>query len=229
MSSPTSCSSSSRAPPPPLGDRSLSFHRISSILDLEANTPRSGSSAVPEIRNAKDSFPKNCSGGFWNDPFQTLRSSKSKGSAQVGCEVDLGARGRKEDHRLATQMNKTHARVLVVDDDPSILSSLQTALSDAGISSVRAENGRKAIELLEDCAVELVVTDIVMPEGEGLETILALKRRYPAVKVVAMSGGGSADAELYLNLASRLGVSASLQKPFSAASFLQVVQSVLQA
>lgn len=78
-----------------------------------------------------------------------------------------------------------------------------------------ASNGREAMRLCEEEVPDLVMTDIIMPEQEGLETIGAMRRLYPGVKVVAMSGGGRIVATDYLKTAETLGADAVLAKPFT--------------
>lgn len=108
-------------------------------------------------------------------------------------------------------------RILLVDDDDMLREMLQHALTQLGYAAITASNGREALELVEATAPDLVLTDLVMPEREGIETIMELRRRYPHLQIIAMSGGGqrSAVAPAFLKLAKKLGAARTLSKPFS--------------
>lgn len=112
--------------------------------------------------------------------------------------------------RGATRAN----RVLVVDDDPTLLLVLARAFTRAGYITRTAENGRRALELLKTYEPELVVTDIVMPEMEGIGVIRAIKQMADPPKVIAMSGTGAVSRRNYLNWAKHLGADEVLTKPF---------------
>jgi CheY-like chemotaxis protein len=104
-------------------------------------------------------------------------------------------------------------RVLLVDDDPALVAVLARAFRAAGYATETAENGRRALELLKSFQPELVVTDIVMPEMEGIGEIIAIKQLADPPKVIAMSGsvGGRRN---YLKWAKHLGADEVLSKPF---------------
>ena len=104
-------------------------------------------------------------------------------------------------------------RVLVVEDDPALLMVLARAFAAAGYAVKTAENGRKALDRLKTFRPALVVTDIVMPEMEGIGAILAIKQLADPPKVIAMSGGGGGRRN-YLKWAQHLGADAVLAKPF---------------
>ena len=119
------------------------------------------------------------------------------------------------------------AKILVIEDDDLLRTTLRTALSGQGHDVLEAHDGREGIEL---CAVDppdLVITDLIMPNQEGLETIVTLQRDYPDVKIVAMSGGGTNPAGAYLKLAQKLGAFAMLAKPFSKDELNTVVAMAL--
>jgi CheY-like chemotaxis protein len=108
------------------------------------------------------------------------------------------------------------ARILVTDDEPCFLRILDRVLSDAGHQVVLAGTGREAQRQL-DCEgdFDLLLTDIFMPEGDGLELIQSVRRSYPALPVIAMSGGGLNGKLDYLSYAHHFGADALLRKPFS--------------
>lgn len=107
-------------------------------------------------------------------------------------------------------------RILLVEDDPAVRESALIVLQRAGHEVVEATNGRAALELLQARVFDLVITDIIMPEVEGLEVIRAVRSRHPACPVIAMSGGGQIDKGELLGWAQKFGASAVLFKPFSA-------------
>ena len=88
--------------------------------------------------------------------------------------------------------------------------------------------GKEAIENYRSRPADLVVTDIVMPGQEGLETIMRFREEYPDVKIIAMSGAGRNTGQSYLDLAQKLGANRTLAKPFSIEHFLAAVQSILK-
>ena len=119
------------------------------------------------------------------------------------------------------------ARILLVDDNLDLITAVAELLCGASHAVTTAANGRKALELLEDNAYDLVITDIIMPEMEGIETIMNMRKKYPALKVVAMSGGGRISPEEYLVIARKLGVAQTLTKPFSGKELNEAVDKAL--
>ena len=114
-----------------------------------------------------------------------------------------------------TQPKENRLTVLVVDDNPDVRDSLFQWLRRYNIQALQAANGSDAVKILQREYVDLLVTDLVMPEKEGLETITWVKANKPAVKIFAMSGSGSLlNTSIYLSLAQKLGAHAILQKPF---------------
>lgn len=120
-------------------------------------------------------------------------------------------------------MQKT---ILIIEDDERIRELLRTFLEAAGYLVVDAENGAVGIKKYRENTIDLVITDLIMPEKEGIETIRELKALNPQVKIIAMSGGGVLDPEEYLSIAKRLGVLRTLAKPFSRE---EIVTAVNQA
>jgi CheY-like chemotaxis protein len=107
------------------------------------------------------------------------------------------------------------SRILVVDDDELFRQMLRTTLVKMGYLVLEARNGREATTLFDQQLPDIVITDLVMPEKEGLETIGELRRCYPEVKIIAMSGGGRISATDYLRIAKAMGANRILAKPFS--------------
>lgn len=100
-------------------------------------------------------------------------------------------------------------------------------LTRSGYVVREACNGKEGVEILESEQFDVVVTDIVMPEQEGLETISKLRAQGLKVKVVAMTGGGRFSPDNYLALARQLGADATLAKPFSGKQLIEVLEKVL--
>ena len=120
----------------------------------------------------------------------------------------------------------TPPRVLVADDDPGMREWLRDSLESAGYHVAEAVNGRKATDLLKRRSVDLCITDLIMPDQEGIETIQLLRREYPALKIIAISGSSIPDM---LNVSKLLGAEATLQKPIRLDTLLETVKQVLEA
>ena len=116
--------------------------------------------------------------------------------------------------------------VLVVDDDAPIRELLAEMLGECGLTVIQAGNGREAVRLAMQSPVDLVITDLIMPEQEGLETIRELRRKSPHLKVIAMSGYQDG---AYLRYAEVFGARAVLKKPFSIDAVMHTVADVLAA
>jgi CheY-like chemotaxis protein len=119
------------------------------------------------------------------------------------------------------------ASIVLIDDDPALRSVMRKVLERAGHAVADAENGVKGIALVERVRPDLVITDLVMPEKEGIETILELRDGFPDLPIIAVSGADGGEVEGPLVDASLFGAAAVLAKPFSIAQFLEVVESVL--
>jgi len=100
-------------------------------------------------------------------------------------------------------------------------------LEHAGYEVVEAPDGREGLRLYREKRPQLVITDIIMPNKEGLETILDLRREYPQVKILAISGGGRIGPESYLDIAEGFGADRILTKPFNHGELLEVVQDLV--
>ncbi len=119
------------------------------------------------------------------------------------------------------------SRILIVDDEPAILSILERMLCKLGHESATAGNGKEALRRLEEGAFDLVITDLIMPESEGIETIGAIRKRWPGVRIIAMSGGGRQSPTPYLAVAASLGADATLAKPFQMSDLEAALRAVL--
>ena len=92
-------------------------------------------------------------------------------------------------------------KILIIDDEPYILLMLKKMLEKAGYEVDMASNGQQGMELFEKDNADLVITDIIMPDKEGLEIILEMKKQRPDLKIIAISGGGRISPESYLECA----------------------------
>jgi CheY-like chemotaxis protein len=118
--------------------------------------------------------------------------------------------------------------ILVVDDEPGIRELLCLMLEAAGHTVTAAEDGLEAPKVLANREIDVVITDLLMPERDGLEFITEIRKKFPKVKIVAMSGGGHIARDSYLRIAKNFGAHVLLEKPFSQAGVLEAVETALQ-
>jgi CheY-like chemotaxis protein len=119
------------------------------------------------------------------------------------------------------------ARILLIEDDPDALLAIEILLSHLGYAVETARNGREGLKMFRANAPDLVLTDIIMPEAEGIETIIAMRQLQPDTKIVAMSGGGPMNRESLLDMTVKLGATESLAKPFDDDQLAQVIERSL--
>jgi len=118
-------------------------------------------------------------------------------------------------------------RILIIDDDFHVRDMLERLLRRAGYDSQLAENGVEALKIHRENPVDLVITDIIMPEKEGLEIITEFRRDYPSVKLIAISGGGRIGPANYLKMAKLLGVDRTFAKPVDTSQLLSAIGELL--
>ncbi len=118
-------------------------------------------------------------------------------------------------------------RVLVVDDEEQMRSMLRQVLESAGYEVMEAPDGNVALWIFKEKPADLIITDIIMPEKEGLETIIELKQDFPDVKIIAISGGGHGNKGQYLDMAKKMGADNTLAKPFEKEELLKTVHNLL--
>ena len=119
------------------------------------------------------------------------------------------------------------ARILIIDDEDELRSMLRQMLEHAGHEVTEAADGAIGIEIYERDTPDLIITDIIMPEKEGVETIIALRRADPTLPIIAISGGGRLDATDFLSMAKKLGARQTLTKPFRRDQLLEAVSECL--
>jgi len=118
-------------------------------------------------------------------------------------------------------------KILVIEDDEQMCSMLKRVLENAGYTVIDAPDGKAGMKLYRENGADLVITDLIMPEKEGIETIRELKQDNPDVKIIAISGGGIIKSEDYLQIAERLGVQRTLAKPFKNEEILEAVNELI--
>jgi|SRR5450759_1175353 CheY-like chemotaxis protein len=120
------------------------------------------------------------------------------------------------------------AKILVMDDEPFILLMIKKMLEKEGHEVDLALNGNDGLELFEKFKPDLVITDIIMPQKEGLEIILELRQKYPDLKIIAISGGGRVGPDGYLPGAKLFGADMVFQKPLIQKEFMLGVSVLLE-
>ena len=119
------------------------------------------------------------------------------------------------------------SEILVVDDDLAVLDVMSEMLRLEGHEVTVAENGADAVQCVNDAEFDLVITDLIMPEKEGLETIADIRRSKADLPIIAISGGGRLGPTDYLETARFIGANATLAKPFARQELLSTVESLL--
>lgn len=119
--------------------------------------------------------------------------------------------------------------ILLADDDEVLRRLLTKHLEMAGYTVHQAADGAQALTLYAKHRPSLVVLDMVMPHLEGSEAVMVLSKRYPGVRILAISGGGHDAGETYLRVAARLGAQAILAKPFHPDALLSAIRKLLNS
>jgi CheY-like chemotaxis protein len=121
------------------------------------------------------------------------------------------------------------AQILLVDDEDMVRMQIRSSLELEGHQVREASNGREAIDMLNGYKPDLMITDILMPEKEGIETIMEVRQKYADIKIIAISGGVRTDNMDFLKIAKRLGADLALPKPFGRQQLLTLVNQLLGA
>ncbi|MGD1030922.1 MAG: response regulator [Opitutaceae bacterium] len=116
--------------------------------------------------------------------------------------------------------------ILVVEDNAGVRNTTRLLLEASGYAVSVASGGVEAIRMLRRGPVDLVITDLLMPDMDGIELINALHKDFAGIRVVAMSGGGVLDAEFYLTMAKRLRADSLLKKPFTRDELLMAIEAI---
>lgn len=118
--------------------------------------------------------------------------------------------------------------ILVIDDEAPIRKLLRELLERAGYRVTVAEDGDAGIKIQYKDPADLVITDLIMPKKEGIETVTDLRRDFPNTKIIVISGGGAIGTQRFLKLAKTIGADRTLPKPLSIRTILHVVQELLE-
>ncbi|HEX3730882.1 MAG TPA: response regulator [Opitutaceae bacterium] len=121
------------------------------------------------------------------------------------------------------------ARILVIEDDEKMREALVQTLLKLGHEVAQEPNGRAGLARAAHWLPELVITDLIMPEKEGLETIVELRSGNPEIRIIAMSGGGRLSNSDFLNIALKLGAQGTLAKPFTREELREAIGAALGA
>jgi CheY-like chemotaxis protein len=119
--------------------------------------------------------------------------------------------------------------VLIVEDDKELREMLKLSLLRRNFTVFEADNGKSAIAHFKPTITDLVVTDIIMPEEDGLKVVIKLRELKPTIKIIAISGGGKVGPGSYLNLAKALGADAIYSKPFSISDLITKIEQLLDS
>ncbi len=118
-------------------------------------------------------------------------------------------------------------RILVIDDEESIREMLRAMLEREGYDVLDASNGAEGIKLCVNDPADLIITDIIMPEKDGMETIVEIRREFPDTKIIAISGGDRVEPGAYLEMAKKLGAQDTFTKPFEREAMLAAVRNLV--
>jgi DNA-binding NtrC family response regulator len=116
------------------------------------------------------------------------------------------------------------AKTLLVEDDEDVRYALAKFLRHAGHTVSEAVDGKQAIALVGREAFDIVITDIIMPEADGIEVVLEVRKRHPGLPIIAISGGGRIGRAEYLDAAQTLGANAVMQKPLDTDALLELIE-----
>jgi len=117
--------------------------------------------------------------------------------------------------------------ILLVEDEKDLREMLKASLIRRKYIVIEAENGKDAISHFKPLITDLLITDLIMPDEDGLKVIIKLKKLKPTLKIIAISGGGKAGPGSYLNLAKALGADAIFSKPFSVHDLISKIEELL--
>ena len=120
------------------------------------------------------------------------------------------------------------ARILIIDDESQIRSMLRLMLERDGYEVVEAPDGIEGIRAYRQKPADLIITDLIMPNKDGIGMIIELQKEFPDVKIIAMSGGGLNKPEGYLKGAKKLGAACTLTKPIDREKMLRAVKNIIK-
>jgi DNA-binding NtrC family response regulator len=117
-----------------------------------------------------------------------------------------------------------HTTVLITDDDPLVRATYRHPFEQAGYWVLEADDGRKVMQFLTDEIIDIVLLDVFMPDQDGIATLLEIRRTFPKLKIIVMSGGGMSGGVDFLNAAMKLGADGAVRKPISPRLLLDIIE-----
>ena len=120
------------------------------------------------------------------------------------------------------------ALILIIEDDDQTRRVLKIMLEREGYDVLEADDGLEGIKLFRENAVDLIITDIIMFEKDGVTTIMEVRKDSPNVRIIAISGGARVGPEVYLQLAKRVGADCALTKPIDRKELLNTISELLR-
>lgn len=118
-------------------------------------------------------------------------------------------------------------KILIIDNDPDILKLLKKSIQQKGITVYAMESAKGVLDICKEYRIDLVITDIVMPDVDGMELIFSLRERFPQIPIIAISGGGKIDKSVYLDMANASEVSATFEKPMELDRLLNKIDALI--
>ena len=118
-------------------------------------------------------------------------------------------------------------QILIIDDDPNVRSVIRRTMQRAGYSTEEASHGKEALRTIEEKQVDLAIVDIIMPEKGGIETLMEIKKKYPNIKTIIISGKVDTQADSFRTLVSQFGSTEILEKPFEMEELKEAVATAL--
>lgn len=120
-------------------------------------------------------------------------------------------------------------KILILDDNPDMLKSLELILQQEGFETATALSGRDAVALQKKAPADVLITDILMPDVDGMEVIDEFRSNWPGVRIIAISGGGERVKADYLSVATQIGADVTLKKPVDPEKLLQLLSDFKKA
>lgn len=120
------------------------------------------------------------------------------------------------------------ANILIIDDDIQFRTMLRKMIERNGYEVIEASDGKEGVKLYWKKPTDLIITDLIMPEKDGIETIQELKKDFPDIKIIAISGGGRLGPQDYLHLAKMFGSQRTLTKPIELSVILKAIEEILE-
>jgi CheY-like chemotaxis protein len=121
-------------------------------------------------------------------------------------------------------MVNSPSTVLITDDDPLVRATYKHSFEEAGYLVLEADDGRKVLTHLTDEVIDILLLDVFMPDQDGIATLLEIRRRFPKLKIIVMSGGGMSGGMDFLNVAMKLGADGAVRKPISPRLLLDMIE-----